>query len=169
MPHAAAAVSMRRCGDGVTPTHAPYARRPEWIHHRYGQPTLQALPNLTRVQRAEITDAWGIMGDPRMNFDTFGSSLITLFIVSTGENWNDALSNTLATPYSVRWFAPLYVITWFLVSNYLLIQLFVAAILQQLDMAEADRVRVQDERFAKAWKKEAEKRRLLHAPLVLDD
>jgi len=89
---------------------------------------------------------------PRTNFPHPS----TRSIVSTGENWNDALKTAASR---ARWFAPIYVITWFLLANYLLIQLFVAAILQQLDESETARAEEQERRFAAAWKHEAQKRR----------
>jgi len=53
-------------------------RRPEWLRHKYGQPDYGLLTNLTTTQREEVEAARNAMGDPRMNFDTFTSALLTL-------------------------------------------------------------------------------------------
>jgi len=63
---------------------------------------------------------------PRTNFDHFGSSFVTTFVVTSGENWNDVFADSLSAGsawVSVAFFVPL-----FIMGNYVLVNLFVAII-----------------------------------------
>ena len=62
----------------------------------------------------------------RTHFDYFRDAFITVFIVASGENWNDVFAETLVTGSpvtSVCFFVPLFVI-----GNYVLVNLFIAII-----------------------------------------
>ena len=71
----------------------------------------------------------GGMGSPppRAHFDDFTSSLITVFTLTSGEDWNAVFASTLE--HGASWtLSSLYFILLFLIDNYILVNLFVAII-----------------------------------------
>ena len=74
--------------------------------------------------------------DETMNFNNFGQAMIMLFRVSTGEDWNrimfdtmrteDCIPNeTCGTPY-----APIFFILFILICTYIMLNLFILVIIQ---------------------------------------
>eukprot|EP01083_Nonionella_stella_P193544 714731_1 len=64
--------------------------------------------------------------DERANFDTFWWSLVTVFQVVTGENWNDVLISGVE---ATGWWSTLYFGSMFVVGNYMVLSLFLAILL----------------------------------------
>jgi len=113
-------------------------------------------------------------GKPRQNFDDFLAAFYTLFQVLTGSAWEGPLYDCMASPKNggfVGWFI---ITLFFLLSNYIVLNLFIGAILSNMDTdTDDDRLREtrnnKDERIAaqrrarsaqifanskyKAWKK----------------
>eukprot|EP00753_Platysulcus_tardus_P017551 PLAT6433.7.p1 GENE.PLAT6433.7~~PLAT6433.7.p1 ORF type:complete len:1917 (-),score=1127.16 PLAT6433.7:88-5337(-) len=79
---------------------------------------------------------------PRVNFDSFGSSVLTLFIITTGEDWNAVFYDAMTS--SSSWAAPFFLIGWFIYSNYILVNLFIAVILENFEIAEEAKKRFQE-------------------------
>ena len=71
----------------------------------------------------------GEMGSlpPRTHFDDFASAFVTVFTLTSGEDWNAVFASTLegGAPWSL---AALYFVPMFLIQNYVLVNLFVAII-----------------------------------------
>ena len=71
----------------------------------------------------------GAMGSPppRTHFDDFASAFVTVFTLTSGEDWNAVFASTLegGTQWSL---AALYFVPMFLIQNYVLVNLFVAII-----------------------------------------
>ena len=71
----------------------------------------------------------GKLGDepPRAHFDDFGSAFVTIFTLTSGEDWNAVFASTLEAgmswPLAAGYFLPMFVI-----NNYVLVNLFVAII-----------------------------------------
>jgi hypothetical protein len=64
------------------------------------------------------------------NFATFGTGIVTLFRMSTGESWNGIMHDVM----SVHPTASLFFFTYMLIVAYLLFNLLVAIVLQQFHM-----------------------------------
>jgi hypothetical protein len=62
----------------------------------------------------------------RMNFNSFGQGLITIFVLLTAENWN----YTMAVYIKYHGFASsLYFVSWIVLGNIMLLNLFLAILL----------------------------------------
>lgn len=79
-------------------------------------------------------------GVPSANFDSLAMACISIFIVISGENWNEVYFDTahgLETLYqnaASRELATLYFLSLFILGNYVVFNLFVAIILRQIDL-----------------------------------
>lgn len=65
----------------------------------------------------------------RYNFNTFGHSLITIFIILTGENWNEVMYLVINKN---GYMASFYFVTLMIFGNFMLLNLFLAILLGQL-------------------------------------
>lgn len=74
--------------------------------------------------------------DLRSNFDSFWQSNLTLFQCLSGENWTDVLYAYMI-PYPA--FSPVYFIAWTVFGNYVLLNLFVAVITENIEMDDSER------------------------------
>ena len=74
-----------------------------------------------------------------MNFKNFGLALLMLFRISTGEDWNYVMydtmdpKNCMFNTDCVNPFAPFYFISFILICTDVMLNLFVLIILQQFD------------------------------------
>lgn len=68
--------------------------------------------------------------DPRANFNNFGHACLTIFQILTGENWNDILYNAVAVS---NYAAVIYFLLVFLMADLVILNLFLAVILQFFD------------------------------------
>lgn len=67
---------------------------------------------------------------PRANFDNFFWSFVTVFNLVTGENWNLIFYNTVGPN---GWEYSLYFISLIIICGYILLNLFIAVLLEQFD------------------------------------
>jgi voltage-dependent calcium channel L type alpha-1D len=77
---------------------------------------------------------------PRSNFDSFWQSLLTVFQILTGEDWNAVMYNGIAAYGGVRGFgvlACIYFIILFICGNYILLNVFLAIAVDNLADAES--------------------------------
>lgn len=106
-----------------------------------------------------------------VNFETFGSSMLLLFRLSTSAGWNDVLEplliktpdcdeNHLGQPYGncgIPWLAILYFITFILSTFLIIINMYIAIILENLSQAhQQDEVGITDddlEMFYAHWER----------------
>ncbi|CAI2364628.1 unnamed protein product [Moneuplotes crassus] len=63
---------------------------------------------------------------PRANFDSFGVAFLTVFQLLTMENWNSILYSTMDQS---GWTAAIYLISWIFIGNFVLLNLFLAILL----------------------------------------
>jgi len=63
---------------------------------------------------------------PRANFDTFPTAFLTVFQVLTMENWQFILYTTMSQS---GWIAAVYLISWIFIGNFVLLNLFLAILL----------------------------------------
>ena len=76
----------------------------------------------------------------RSNFDTFNSAFITIFQIMTLENWQNvmyAAMNSSAGPASC-----LYLVSWIFIGNYVVLNLFLAILLDAFSETEDDSISV---------------------------
>jgi voltage-dependent calcium channel N type alpha-1B len=66
---------------------------------------------------------------PRSNFGTFSMSLLTIFQVLTGENWNEAMYVVI---YNYGYGASIYFVTLIVLGNFMLLNLFLAILLKHI-------------------------------------
>ena len=84
---------------------------------------------------------WDQMGDPApdLTFDSFGDAFLTIFVILSGENWNDIYFNHHRASYDI-WdvFATFYFLTLFIFGNLLLFNLFIAILLSNFDDSDEE-------------------------------
>lgn len=68
-------------------------------------------------------------GKPRGNFDTFLVAFYSSFQVMSGENWNGNVIDYMRSPKVMTLTTPLYLISWIFIGNYVLLNLFLAILL----------------------------------------
>ena len=85
------------------------------------------------------------LADPRLRFDTFFESTITLFVLITLDNWSNAFYNCMQS--SAAWAAVPYIIVWIFFSGFVLTNWYVAVILENFEHAEEDRYAQQMSKF----------------------
>ena len=73
--------------------------------------------------------------DPRANFNDFYHSVLSVFQVTTLENWNDILYLCLKTSVPIG-FTAAYLISMILIGNYVLLNLFLAILLEAFEKQE---------------------------------
>ena len=67
---------------------------------------------------------------PRYNFDTFGKAFLSVFIILTGENWNEFMYDAMRATSDI---ACMYFITVIVLGNIIMLQLLVAIVLSNFD------------------------------------
>ena len=97
--------------------------------HNY---TMQTVPKVFE-ERGIVDDGDDIS---RTNFDSFGEAIVSVFIVISGENWNDVLSANAARSPAL---ACLYFALLYLFGTLILFNLFVAILLSNLEEGAAAR------------------------------
>ena len=89
----------------------------------------------------------GVEGDAgRLNFDDISSALLTLFIITTGENWNTIMFDTMKYSGEPFW-GSVYIISWYLFSNLGLVNLFVAVILGNFEEDDDVKAAYQERKY----------------------
>ena len=66
-------------------------------------------------------------GKPRQNFDSFNNAFMTMYQVLTMENWQSVLFACCRAQHAA--IAALYLISWITIGNYILLNLFLAIML----------------------------------------
>ena len=99
--------------------------------------------------------------ESRLNFDDFINSCLCLFTVLTGENWNDVLYNSMKAAEN-SWAAIPFVIFFFVFGNYVLVNLFIAVILENFDIQDEEKREKQEALFNQQQFQERKKKRLAH-------
>jgi hypothetical protein len=93
----------------------------------------------------------------QIHFDDFGNAILALFVILTGDNWNEILWNAMHGKENA-WAAPIFFIGFFAYSHYILLNLFVAIILENFELSEALKASKQHENWKKK-KRQAMRRR----------
>ncbi len=77
-------------------------------------------------------------GPPRLNFDTFNSAFVTVFVVLTMENWFVVLYDCLRTEQVNQVITIIYLVSWIFIGNFILLNLFLAILLESFSDCETD-------------------------------
>eukprot|EP00036_Acanthoecidae_sp_10tr_P014734 CAMPEP_0206289576 /NCGR_PEP_ID=MMETSP0106_2-20121207/2185_1 /ASSEMBLY_ACC=CAM_ASM_000206 /TAXON_ID=81532 /ORGANISM="Acanthoeca-like sp., Strain 10tr" /LENGTH=1614 /DNA_ID=CAMNT_0053720129 /DNA_START=528 /DNA_END=5372 /DNA_ORIENTATION=- len=89
---------------------------------------------------------------PRVNFDSFGSSLLAIFQVLTGEDWNVVMFNGIRAYGGIEsngWIAVIFFCFVVVVGNFTLLTVFLAIAMKALDDASA--FALERDEFHKKW------------------
>ena len=92
----------------------------------------------------------------RPNFDNFGSSVLTLFAVVTGDGFGNIMFECMQTGGAAPAVSPLFFLSYFCLVNYVVLNLFIAAVLSAFAVEKEEvekRMKLADE--------EAERQRIL--------
>eukprot|EP00966_Prymnesium_polylepis_P166984 3860082-Prymnesium_polylepis.1 len=117
--------------------------RPEY---RY---TKESMPEIW----VEYPIKWGTetaLGEmiTRYNFDSFGDAFLSIFVVLSGENWNEIYFDQHRATYDGSFqgfFATFYFLVLFVVGNLLLFNLFIAILLSNFDDDDEEQEDMEDE------------------------
>merc|ERR1719506_3228943 len=74
--------------------------------------------------------------DLRSNFSSFWQSNLTLFQCLSGENWTDVMYGYMD---DLPVFSPMYFACWTVFGNYVLLNLFVAVITENIELDDSER------------------------------
>jgi len=97
-------------------------------------------------------DGWEF-GDSEANFQNFQKSMITLFRVSSGDGWSDVYERYLTdVDEDVRPWVYVYFMSFFLVGALVMINLFIAVILDSFNEEQEAISREQDLKTIKVWR-----------------
>ena len=93
----------------------------------------------------------------RYHFNGFWRSLITMFIVLTGENWNWVMRIVIENRPEQYWTAVTYFVSAMLIGNFMLLNLFLAILLRYLQDSVIKEEKMKEElRKERAAKRQAE-------------
>lgn len=79
---------------------------------------------------------------PRWNFDTFGRSFLTLLQVITGDQWS-SIAYDAVDASNPHWFMVPFLVINFVVGQYVLLNLFIAVILENFSISEEEAYQLQ--------------------------
>ncbi|KAF8440127.1 Ion transport protein-domain-containing protein [Terfezia claveryi] len=77
----------------------------------------------------------------RMSFFTIYNAFLGMYQIFSSENWTDILYNATKyqTPYNVGWVSAMFFIGWFILSNFIVLNMFIAVIQENFDVSEDDK------------------------------
>ena len=75
----------------------------------------------------------------RSNFDSFFQALLASYQVMITENWNSVLQSVFASSSMNNWVGSIYLISWVILGNWILLNLFLAIILHEFTTPESKR------------------------------
>lgn len=91
---------------------------------------MQFFAGKLRTNENDQCDSNGV--SPRYNFDDFFGAFLSVFIILTGENWNEMMYNAMRCTSQI---ACLYFITVLVLGNIIMLQLLVAIVLSNFDQS----------------------------------
>ncbi|KAB8074058.1 Ion transport protein-domain-containing protein [Aspergillus leporis] len=76
-----------------------------------------------------------------INFSNIYNSFLGMYIILSSENWTDMLYNTTSYTYSFQtaWISATFVILWFIVANFIVLNMFIAVIQESFDVSEDEK------------------------------
>ncbi|KAH8425977.1 calcium channel protein CCH1 [Aspergillus melleus] len=97
----------------------------------------------TQLFRSQLLD----VDDADINFKNIYNSFLGMYIILSSENWTSMLYNATSYTYDYRtaWISATFLIIWFVVANFVTLNMFIAVIQESFDVSE-DEKRVQQVR-----------------------
>ncbi|KAF5864486.1 calcium channel protein [Aspergillus alliaceus] len=79
--------------------------------------------------------------DVDTNFNNIYNSFLGMYIVLSSENWTDILYNVTSYTYPFRtaWISATFMILWFIVANFIVLNMFIAVIQESFDVSEDEK------------------------------
>lgn len=108
----------------------------------------------TQLFAGRLTDEAFDGDKPSAHFDTLGWAFVTVFQILTGENWNEVLYNGMKVSGAT---AVMYFLSLSVVGNYVILNLFLAILLEQFEQEDEREVIEKEVREAKLEKDLIEK------------
>lgn len=87
----------------------------------------------------------GFEDAPRLNYDTFPQAMLTVFVTSTGEGWTELMFHGLQITKAA---IPFY-ISFFILVNYIILNLIIAVVLENLELRDVEKTLVQSQELVK--------------------
>ncbi|GMH73651.1 hypothetical protein TrRE_jg10895 [Triparma retinervis] len=123
----------------------------------FGSTNINEAGEFYNPQPAENPGVYGVGINPDANFRSFGKAFITLFRVSTGENWFLLHRDTYRdNEYGIPMLSTLYFYIFVIICQYVTLNLFVAVLLDNFNLAKSETQEVQNLRtemgnFTDVW------------------
>ncbi|THC97538.1 hypothetical protein EYZ11_002961 [Aspergillus tanneri] len=97
----------------------------------------------TQLFRSQLPDDDNV----EINFGNIYNSFLGMYQILSSENWTDILFNATAytNPFKTAWISAIFLILWFVVANFITLNMFIAVIQESFDVSE-DEKRVQQVR-----------------------
>ncbi|KAL1923072.1 uncharacterized protein VTP21DRAFT_9448 [Calcarisporiella thermophila] len=87
-------------------------------------------------------------GEPKIPFQTFDQSFVALFIIFSGENWVDFLYDAMEAQSGFqRGYTAIFFILYYFVAHHIVLSLFVAIVLENLDLEDDEKLSQQVEQY----------------------
>lgn len=83
-----------------------------------------------------------IDGEPvRITFFTMYNAFLGMYQVFSSENWTDVLYNAtmVQSPYNIGWISAMFFVGWFILSNFVILNMFIAVIQENFDVSEDEK------------------------------
>ncbi|KAF7588841.1 calcium channel protein [Aspergillus hancockii] len=76
-----------------------------------------------------------------INFNNIYNSFLGMYIILSSENWTDMLYNATSYtyPFQTAWISATFVILWFIVANFIVLNMFIAVIQESFDVSEDEK------------------------------
>ncbi|KAG2185318.1 hypothetical protein INT44_002108 [Umbelopsis vinacea] len=104
-------------------------------------------PVAMQLYGGDFTHVAGI-DEPVMRFDNFYQSFLALFQILTGENWTEILYNTMQSQANLSTvYAGLFAIFFYFVGHYVVLNLFIAIVMENFDMDEDEMRQLQIQKY----------------------
>ena len=87
----------------------------------------------------------GLEDTPRLHYNTFPQAMLALFVASTGEGWTDLMFHGVQITKAA---IPFY-ISFFVLVNYIVLNLVIAVVLENLELRDVEKTIVQSEELVK--------------------
>eukprot|EP00698_Gefionella_okellyi_P009479 TRINITY_DN2412_c0_g2_i4.p1 TRINITY_DN2412_c0_g2~~TRINITY_DN2412_c0_g2_i4.p1 ORF type:complete len:1803 (-),score=442.35 TRINITY_DN2412_c0_g2_i4:29-5437(-) len=93
----------------------------------------------------DLSDPTSAGLSPALNFDSLGMSLVCVFVVMMGDGWSELMRNAQHGP--AAWVAVVYFPLVYVLARYIVLNMFMAVLLENFDIPEEEREKKQESEF----------------------
>ncbi|KAJ6145421.1 hypothetical protein N7470_009316 [Penicillium chermesinum] len=95
----------------------------------------------TQLFRSQIPDADSAGNSISITFGNIYNSFLGMYQILSSENWTTILYNatTYTTHFNTAWISASFVILWFIVANFIILNMFIAVIQESFDVSEDEK------------------------------